>query len=259
MLKFLQKCLKKIEKWIEKLREISAERGYTCDGCGKEIFDYPQNRLCEDCKTSLYRPKRICPKCGRETRANGVCLECKKVAPSFTKGISPFAYRGEVASLVNRLKNGDPRLAYFFGEEMAKAFATKYPLPQKGSQPLLIVPVPLSKPRLRARGYNQAGELALSVGKTLTRLGYKVEVNKEILIKKRDTALQKQMNFQDRTENVSGVFHVKSRKAFRGRTVLLIDDIMTTGATGDTCAKRIFGAGAKSVFFLVATALPGRK
>ena len=253
-----KKELKLLEKLIEKFRGVCAENGYTCDGCGGEIFDYPKNRLCKICRDKLLRPKRVCPKCGRETVADGVCLDCKKIPPSFTRGITPFSYHGYTASLVNRLKNGNPRLAHFFGEEIAHAFAKTYPLSEM-QEKLLILPVPMTETRLRERGYNQADEIAKAVKKELSALGYFVERRTDVFIKSKDTAMQKHMGFSARVENVSGAYHVHERKFCRARVVLLIDDIMTTGATADVCAKRLFGAGAKEVYFLVATALPERK
>lgn len=252
------KKLKFLRKIIEKFRKVCAENGYTCDGCGKEIFDYPQNRLCEDCLKKLIRAKRTCPKCGRETRAEGVCLDCKKIPPSFAKGVSPFPYKGRTALLINRLKNGAPRLAYFFGEETAREFAKAYPL-SKTQEKLLILPVPMTEFRKRERGYNQAEELAKAVERELTALGYEVELRLRTLIKRKDTAMQKHMHFSERAENVASAYHVRERKVCKGRRILLIDDIMTTGATGDICAKRLLSAGAKEVCFLVATALPERK
>ena len=63
---------------------------------------------------------RTCEKCGRKTLAEGICLSCKSRVPRFTKGFSPFVYRGESASLVNRIKNGNPTLALYFAEKMAE-------------------------------------------------------------------------------------------------------------------------------------------
>ena len=112
----------KIKEWFERLRRKTLTFGYTCDNCGAELFDYPSHRLCSECEQGLLAPKRSCPKCGRETIADGVCLTCKSRAPKFTQGISPFSYKGDTALCINKMKNGEPRLAAYLGEKMADAF-----------------------------------------------------------------------------------------------------------------------------------------
>lgn len=246
-----------IRAWFDKLRRASLARGYTCDICGEELFDYPQHRLCEGCEEKLPRPKQSCSKCGRETVAEGVCLTCKSHAPSFTRGISPFAYKGEAALAVNRMKNGDPRLAAYFGEKMAEKFLESRK--EETAEPLLIIPVPLTANRLRERGYNQAQRLAESLHERLTERGVAAELEEDLLQKRRETKPQKQASAKERAENVEGAYHVHKRKACKDKTVLLVDDIMTTGATGSECAKRLLSAGAKDVVFLTATALPEQK
>ena len=104
-----------------RIRSFSGTHGFTCDGCGKELFDYPTHRLCERCEGSLrFNGGRTCSKCGRKTLAEGVCLSCKGHAPRFTVGISPFVYRGESASFVNRIKTSNPTLSFYFAEKMAE-------------------------------------------------------------------------------------------------------------------------------------------
>ena len=156
------------------------------------------------------------------------------------------------------MKNGSPQLTYFFGEEMANAFIKAFPSERKDEK-LLLLPVPLTEKRAKERGYNQAELLGEVVGKELEKHGFSVEVRTDILTKRKDTAMQKHMNFTERTDNVSGAYHIAKRTLCKGQTVLLIDDIMTTGATGTVCAKRLMGAGTKEVYLLVATALPERK
>ena len=115
-------------KWIGKLRRLDAKQGYGCDLCGRETFAYPMRRLCESCESSLVHndPNRICDKCGRTTRNKGVCLDCKSALPAFTRGFSPYVYGGTASALVNGLKTGKHRLAYFLGEKMADYFAEAY-------------------------------------------------------------------------------------------------------------------------------------
>ncbi len=261
----------------DKIRKRAATRGFSCDCCGAEIFDYPKNRLCKECreKLSVCNREKSCQKCGRATIANGICLSCKRALPKFDKGISPFAYVGETAALVNRIKNGNRRLAYFFGEKMADIFmetnaeflkndvgrveSNEKNAPEGGTEALLILPVPAHAAKVSERGYNQAADLAEIVCERLQRFGVAAEYDPEVLQKRKDTKMQKHLGFVNRAENVSGAYHVHKRAVCRDKTVVLIDDIMTTGATGSEIAERLLGAGAKKVFLLVAAALPEQK
>lgn len=245
-------------KLAEKLRAATEDYGYACDHCGAEIFCYPVHRLCQKCEDKMPRiGDKFCEKCGRESVTDGICLDCKARTPKFTKGVMPFVYRGEAAAMVNRMKIDTPTLALFFGEEMARTFAARYD--GEKDEPLLIVPVPMTVAAKRQRGYNQAERLAKAVCKELTRLGFTAETDCEILQKRRETAQQKHMSFQQRADNVAGAYHVHKRKACKDKHILLVDDIMTTGSTGSECARRLLGAGAAKVYFLAATALSERK
>jgi ComF family protein len=176
--------------------------------------------------------------------------------PRFTKGFSPFIYRGESAALVNRLKNGNPVLAAYFGEKMADYFLQ---FKEAAEGDFLLLPLPLSEERKRERGYNQAEELAYFLRKELNKAGVKTEYRADVLQKRKDTLPQKQMRAGERAKNVEGAYHVHLRTACRGKTVLLVDDIITTGATGSECAARLLAAGAKKVYFLCAASLPEQK
>lgn len=260
---------KRFQQWIKK---IDAESGYICDACGKEVFEYPLHRLCPECEAGLKRNEnRTCPKCGRELVADGVCLTCKRELPEFATGFSPFVYQGSTAALINRIKNGNYPLCYFFGEKMAEYLInnsvslTKFKIFNKGDieiesrKKLLIVPVPMTEESMFKRGYNQAEKLAWAVYETLEQRGYDVELGEDVLQKFKETRAQKQLTYDERVKNVAGAFHVHKRKECSGRIILLVDDIMTTGATGSECAARLYGADALEVLFLTAASLPEQK
>lgn len=267
--RFLHKTMKLfnfLERWIKK---IDRENGYICESCGKENFDYPFHRFCEECESKLaFNDGKTCPKCGRSLVSVGVCLTCKRKLPSFAFGYSPFVYKDLTAALINRVKNGTPSLAYFFGEAMADylqkhcdalARMKTNDKETENRDTLLLIPVPMTKNGLLARGYNQAEELAQIVLYALRENGYAAELQTDILEKRKETPTQKQLTFAERAENVAGAFHVHKRSACKDRTVLLVDDIMTTGSTGSECADRLYGAGAKEVLFLTATSLAEQK
>ena len=247
-----------LAKTEKRIRDFFSRHGYTCDGCGGEIFDYPTHRICAECEVKLEKTNKACVKCGRQEATDGVCLDCKGNLPKFTRGFAPFVYRDEVAAMINRIKNGNPRLAIYFGAQMANHFVENYLKTVDKAQEWLIIPVPMTKDKIIDRGYNQSVRLAESVCERLIELGYSARIDTELLQKRRETAPQKQMTYAERMENVSGAYHVHKRAECRGKTLLLIDDVLTTGATSSECAARLFGAGAEEVYFLVAAALKER-
>lgn len=89
--------------------------------------------------------------------------------------------------------------------------------------------------------------------------GVAVRLDAELLEKRRETELQKQKTRRERAENVHGAYHVKKRKECKDKTIVLVDDILTTGATGSECARLLLSAKASKVIFLVAAALPEQK
>ena len=208
-----------MKKWKDKLRRALNDSGYTCDFCGIELFSYPQERLCSVCEERLQRNDgKICDKCGRKTVADGICLTCKGVLPTFSRGFSPFVYRAETAASV-----------------------------------------PLTAKREVERGYNQAYLLAENVCNRLRVLGVDTELGERVFIKTRETGMQKKMTKKERAQNVKGAYRLHKRKLCQDRIVVLVDDILTTGATASECAEKLRGAGAKEVTLLVAAALPERK
>jgi ComF family protein len=237
------------------IRTRLEEGGYTCDRCGREIFTYPHFRLCDDCEKTLSKnQEQTCPKCGRKTVSEGVCLECKSHAPTFEVGYSPFVYHQETASLINRMKNGQPWLARYFGECMADGFLEKGLFDFALETPLVAF-VPMGENRIRERGYNQAQRLAESFCDRLKAKGVETELCENMLYKRVETLSQKDVDKSTRRKNAQDAYRVQEKKLCKDRTVLLIDDIMTTGATGSACAEKLLKAGAKRVLFITACSL----
>ncbi|MGE3498236.1 MAG: ComF family protein [Candidatus Binatia bacterium] len=110
----------------------------------------------------------------------------------------------------------------------------------------LIVPVPLHRDRLRWRGFNQSAVLARAVGRAAHR-----PVDVMALARTRATVPQVGLDIADRQRNVRGAFSVRRPRAVQDRTVLLVDDVMTTGATADACARALHRAGASRVDVLL--------
>ena len=234
-------------RFLEKIRDKAMEKSATCDACGREVFSYPSPRLCDKCLAQLTPNDGFwCVKCGRPTRGEGVCKTCKGSLPEFEKGASAFAYFDFSAGLVNRFKNGKRYLSYFFAEEMCKV------LPRLPQREYTLVAVPLTKKKKRVRGYNQSAELVKRLS-VLTGFDYRID----LLEKVRDNE-QKQLSAKERRKSIVGLFRVTDRKFCKGKDFLIVDDIMTSGATLSEIASRLLRAGASSVCVLTATSVPDR-
>ena len=252
-----------MSKWAQFtrwLREKAADRGYTCDICGAELFDYPIHRICQECDGLLIKSTgKTCPKCGRPVVSDGACLACKSHLPKFTAAICAFSYQGFAAQTVNGLKNGKRYLAWYFGEMLAQKVIDALSLSVLQEEEWLLLPVPMTNERKNARGYNQAEELAYSMRRALQNAGVRCVLDTQTLCKRRDTHMQKHLSSEERFENAEGAYHVHKRKFCKEKSILLIDDILTTGATGNACAKLLFGAGAKRVYLCAVAATPEQK
>lgn len=210
----------------------------TCELCGREIFD--GGRLCLKClKNITFNSGDCCPVCGRKTALPELCLECKAYLPLYKRAVSPFVYENGAISLVAKFKRGGAYLKDYFADKIREKLV--------GFEKIdYITYIPITKKRLKERGYNQSKLLAESISeRVLTPVLQTLEKIKE-------TPDQKGLSKKERSENLSDCFKVVDRAAIKGKTLLLVDDVMTTGATVDAATKRLLRAGAAKVF--VATA-----
>ncbi|MCR5823193.1 MAG: ComF family protein [Lachnospiraceae bacterium] len=197
----------------------------------------------EACRRKLkFVESPFCMKCGRGIADEGaaLCSSCKKGDFVFDSGRCTFAYHSDIGNAIKWVKDeGTREFIDFFGDTAAKRHETFL----KAVKPEIIVPVPLSESRLRARGFNQselfaeslAGVLGIPVGKLLKKV--------------RNTRDQKGLNRRERTRNLAGAFEAVSCKEMPER-VLLTDDIYTTGSTVNACAAVLKAAGVKEVYFI---------
>ncbi len=168
-----------------------------------------------------------------------LCGECLKELPPYAKARSVFLYNEHSRALVTKLKFNDQlHLASVYGPWLAKAAGDMLKTCE------IIVPVPLSWRRFVGRRYNQAVLLAQALSK---KTGF--AVLPDALSRTRHTPPQTGLSRAQREKNVSGAFTINGRykKAIAGKTVLLIDDVMTTGSTLSACARVLLKAGAKEV------------
>jgi ComF family protein len=183
--------------------------------------------------------------------AVGECGGCRQHEPAFHAARSFGLYTGKLRQVVLRLKfSGDTRL----GERLGMLLApTWYALPRLGdSGSPLIVPVPLHPSRRRERGFNQSDLLAKGLVRELAEQHGAAlpEVAGSCLHRQRATPPQTGLSVAARRENLRGAFEVFQPEAVRARAVVLIDDVMTTGATLSACARALRRAGAGRVMGL---------
>ena len=222
------------EKQLKFLRNNLFPEAFTCDICGLETFG---GNLCADClKTVTFNNGEKCPVCGRKTAKSEICLECKQCAPIFERALSPIVYEGGGSKLVLKFKNGNGYLKEYFADLIAKELET-FPAPD------CIVYVPMTKPDEKKRGYNQARLLAEAVAK---RTG--IPLIKNAVIKTKKTTGQKELGRTDRAKNLEGSFKVEKRGEIKGKAVLIVDDVLTTGATADEICKQLLKAGAAKTY-----------
>lgn len=216
----------------------------TCFACGKDLPYHAQTPLCSVCENGLTLPgPLICQRCGVVLKSGGAhCFHCRgsKADTYKCKIIRSACNFNEFSrGLVYALKyQGADYVAPYMGSVMAQRFGMLAEL----SGANLVIPVPLFKKRYQQRGYNQSELLARAFCKQ-THL----PLDTTSLIRVRDTGSQTKLGRAARVTNMTGAFEVKDVAAIKGKTILLIDDVATTGSTLEACAQALRKAGAKRV------------
>jgi len=175
---------------------------------------------------------------------DGRCAHCREGEPEFERAVSFGEYAGRLRGLIHLLKyERVTPVAAPLGGMMAKAIAEL--LPECGQSRPLLVAVPLHKSRRRARGFNQAELIVRAARK---RLAEKLEFAGDVLVRQRETMSQVGLSREERLENMRGAFRVSVAGRVRGRDVIVVDDVMTTGTTLSECARVLRRAGAERVW-----------
>ena len=234
-----------------------------CLGCGKEA-----RWICNDClKTIGIIKQPFCPECRRPTEVGEFCSICRGgVSPPALDGIFICANfeEGVLKEAIHQFKyNGISDIGGLLGKIMAGKLKS---IPVgAGFKPAptfnLIIPVPLHRKRLRQRGFNQAEILSRGlINHELSRISHefhelgKPVLMKNILVRKKYTVPQMELDREQRLNNLKGIFELKNvgAKGFlQEKNILLVDDVTTTGATLEECARVLKQNGAKSVWGIV--------
>ncbi len=213
-----------------------------CGGCSKKGV-----RWCSDCRKNIMPiPEPKCDICGLPQAKNGTCFSCQQTPP-FYKALRSWAvFEGPIRKALHKMKyKQDLGLGDSLAVEM---FSYVKELNWRVD---VVVPVPLGKERMKERGYNQVSLFALPLA---LAMGWKYSAR--ALKRARETVSQVGLSAEERENNVRSAF-VANRNKVVGKTVLVVDDVSTTGATLNSCAEALINGGAHEVYALsLARALP---
>lgn len=216
----------------------------TCVACKRDLNWKSQDILCPACSQSVEEVGALyCLRCGKPLPDGGAhCYQCRgSKARGFKCKIirSAVVFGPEVRAAIHAFKYADqPYLAEYLAGWMNMRWS-KYPDLQEAQ---LIIPVPLHIKKQKQRGYNQSELLARSLARMR-----KLPLDVTNLIRTRNTPSQTEFGREGRMQNMGGAFSCRCPEAVKGKVVLLIDDVATTGATLEACAQALKDAGAKKV------------
>lgn len=205
-----------------------------CEPCLAQIVPL-DGTLCQICGEKLFHPSA-------ETEDKPLCGICRRVGAHFNRAAAFGAYEGALRDLIHLFKyNGVRPAGRVLGSLLNQTVAT-IALPDS----VIVVPVPLWSGKRTARGFNQAEAIARSFMNFQSSSS--IQLDTSILTRTRETASQTGLTRHQRRANVRGAFAVVKAEKIKGRSILVVDDVMTTGTTAGECARVLRRAGAKEVF-----------
>lgn len=224
-----------------------------CIRCGKVIDSTRTYSLCDDCIRNFHwTNKKTCDKCGKLMEEDGIyslCKDCRHNPHYFTRGFTCLMYGLYEKELIWSFKYSKQG---YIGEKIGKIIQDRLePEFEKGLNIDIIIPVPIHKKKLRQRGFNQA-EL---MGRPLSK-AWGLPLERKILIRAKSTSAMSTLDPFERRENIAGAFMINRGEegVVKEKSILLIDDVYTTGSTVDECSRILLDAGAKEVYVVTLAA-----
>jgi ComF family protein len=226
-----------------------------CRFCQSSLFSFSRLPVCSSCIQSIQpigRPR--CNVCGdvlaisESAFGDAYCRLCSAEAPSYARAVNYGSYTGALRELIHLLKYGRVRAA---AQPLGKLTAEAC-LQLEGDidvAELLMIPVPAHKVRLRSRGFNQAELIARVAQRGIEEAtGRRVILETTAMLRVRFADSQVALTAEERQKQIRGAFKVVARERVKGREILLVDDVLTTGATASECARELRQAGAARVW-----------
>ena len=216
---------------------------------------WPAEPVCRPCVTRFAPAQRRCSSCALALpaglpAAHDVCADCLRQPPPLDGALAALPYAYPWSSLITRYKfGGQHGWAGFFASLMRQTPGVAQTLDELAPQDW-ILPLPLSDQRLQARGFNQAWELASALARQTQS---PAQADARLLLRVQHTRAQSELTRQERLVNVQNAFQADPLRvaALQGRAVVLVDDVMTSGASLFAAAQALREAGAASVTAVV--------
>ncbi len=226
---------------LEKFKdELFAEK-FECVNCSEEMLKRNKYCLCDNCFKNIDFINVACRKCGDKVNEyTFYCNNCKVVQHNFDRMFCCVKFDGVAKHMVYELKYGE---AKYLAKTMAIFMKEKF---ESACREVvdLIIPVPLSKERFKSRGYNQAELIASHLSKLLN------VKTQNLVLRVKNTPTQTNLSRDERRSNLLGAFDVSDKESLKNKTILLIDDVCTTGATMDEISKLLRKCKVKAVYGL---------
>lgn len=224
-----------------------------CQVCGSDLNYYEVPGICQHCLSKIEFVKFYCQLCGRKISnfqpvLDPLCADCQEMTPPFDIARGGTVYQGFLRRLLLELKYGGQKKLI---KPLAALLCQYYFYFYKNKQIDLIIPIPLHNNRYRERGYNQAELLALPLQRKLAK-----PILRNCLLRWRDTPPLFDIGVKKRRSLIKGAFTLTDTNKCRGKNVLLIDDIFTTGTTAAEASRllKIEGGAEKVYVMTLATA-----
>jgi ComF family protein len=221
-----------------------------CRICGSPLTTVAHVPVCQQCLEQIIPlDGLLCRVCGEKLFSNfadsddgALCGICRRAEPHFKRAAAYGAYEGALRDLIHLFKYQGIRPAGKLLGDLLNRAVTALALPDS----LTVIPVPLWAGKRQTRGFNQAEMIARAF---LTfQSSSSIQLDMSILARTRETASQTGLTRHQRRANVRGAFAVLRPEKIKGRSILIVDDVMTTGTTAGECARVLRRAGAKEVF-----------
>lgn len=229
------------------LKWVFPPRCPICD----DILPYRCTDICDKCRTKLHYIKEPrCVICGKEIRdeKERFCYDCSRHRHFYLEGCALWEYECVSDSIFSFKNRGRREYADFYAKELTEHFGERI----KSWNADALIPVPLHKSKLRRRGYNQAEVLAKELERRLH-----IPVESKLIARTRKTSAQKHLHGAARENNVKKSFHI-CQNDVKLKTIIIIDDVYTTGSTIDAVAYEFQCMGIQKIYFVALAIGRGR-